>query len=109
MTDRRTPRSAANVTVLLEERGPGSSARGPAPAETFRAVAVRVRGEYEEMPGLQLTVPQAARLLGCRADVAQAVLDDLSRAAVLVRAVIRPHGHGVRAANARRLDGHESS
>jgi hypothetical protein len=45
-----------------------------------RALVDRVRGEFNEMPGLQLTVPQAAKLLGiepeaCR-DVIDALVDD---------------------------------
>ena len=57
----------------------------PARSETLSALAVRVRGEYEEMPGLRLTVPQAARLFSVEPDVAHAVLDDLRRSAVLTR------------------------
>ena len=49
---------------------------------TIPALALRVRGEYEEMPGLRLTVAQAARLFGVAPDVAHAVLDDLHRASV---------------------------
>ncbi len=45
----------------------------------------RVRAEYGEMPGLRLTVPQAARLFGVAPDVAHAVLDHLRRASVLNR------------------------
>jgi hypothetical protein len=52
-------------------------------AETIASLALRVRGEYEEMPGLRLTVPQAARLFGVAPDVAKSVLDDLRRASVL--------------------------
>ena len=52
-------------------------------AETIPALAVRVRGEYEEMPGLRLTVLQAARLFGVAPLVAHAVLNELCRASVL--------------------------
>jgi hypothetical protein len=31
---------------------------------TVRTLTDRVRGEFNEMPGLQLTIPQAARLWG---------------------------------------------
>ena len=48
-------------------------------------LAVRVRGEYWEMPGLRLTVRQAARLFSLTPDVADAVLDELRRASVLAR------------------------
>ena len=50
------------------------------------ALSVRVHGEYREMPGLRLTVRQAARLFGIPLEVADAVLRDLRRASVLVRA-----------------------
>jgi hypothetical protein len=46
-------------------------------------LAMRVRGEYVEMPGLRLTVPQAARLFGVASDVAHAVLEELRCASVL--------------------------
>lgn len=76
-------RSAPDLTALLEARGSRGSGRGPALAETIPALALRVRGEYEEMPGLRLTVLQAARLFGVAPDVAHAVLDHLRRASVL--------------------------
>jgi hypothetical protein len=53
--------SAVELTAHLEARGSGGSGRGPAPAETISALALRVRGEYAEMRGLRLTVLQAAR------------------------------------------------
>ena len=46
-------------------------------------LAVRVRGEFIEMPGLRLTVPQAARLLSLPTLVARDVLDELRQASVL--------------------------
>jgi hypothetical protein len=49
------------------------------------ALTLRVRGEFVEMPGLQLTMLQAARLFGVAADVAGAVLDALCEAAFLNR------------------------
>ena len=83
MTDRGAQRAVSHVTALLMKPASGSSAYGPALAETIHALALRVRGEYEEMPGLRLTVLQAARLFGVAPDVAHAVLDDLHRASVL--------------------------
>jgi hypothetical protein len=50
------------------------------------ALAVRVHGEYREMPGLRLTVRQAARLFSLAPDVAGAVLDELRRRSILARA-----------------------
>ena len=83
MTVQRAQVSAVELTAHLEARGSGGSGRWPAPAETISALALRVRGEYAEMPGLHLTVLQAARLFGVAPDVAHAVLDDLRRASVL--------------------------
>jgi hypothetical protein len=48
-------------------------------------LAVRVHGEYREMPGLHLTMRQAARLFNVAHDVADAVLHELLRASVLAR------------------------
>ena len=83
MTVKRAQVSAVELTAHLEARGSGGSGRGPAPAETISALALRVRGEYAEIPGLRLTVLQAARLFGVAPDVAHAVLDVLRRASVL--------------------------
>lgn len=41
------------------------------------AVARRVLAEFDEMPGLTLTVNQAARLFGIDQDVCRVVLDTL--------------------------------
>ena len=54
-------------------------------SDVVSALVIRVRGEYREMPGLRLTIPQAARLLGMPPDVAGTVLDQLRRSAVLAR------------------------
>jgi hypothetical protein len=83
VTVKRAQVSAVELTAHLEARGSEGSGRGPAPAETISALALRVRGEYAEMPGLRLTVLQAARLFGVAPDVVNAVLDDLRRASVL--------------------------
>jgi hypothetical protein len=48
-------------------------------------LAVRVQGEFQEMPGLRLTVRQAARLFSVAPDVADAVLHELRRASILAR------------------------
>jgi hypothetical protein len=48
-------------------------------------MALRVHGEYREMPGLRLTVRQAARLFSVAPDVADAVLHELRRASILAR------------------------
>jgi hypothetical protein len=46
-------------------------------------LALRVRGEFTEMPGLHLTLPQASRLFSLPTLVAVEVLDELRDAAVL--------------------------
>ena len=61
----------------------------PCPAipftSTISPLASRVRGEFVEMPGLQLTVPQAATLFGLTPEAARSVLDELRQASVLRR------------------------
>jgi len=49
----------------------------------FDAVARRVLAEFDEMPGLTLTVRQAARLFGLDADQCRVVLDALVDSAYL--------------------------
>ena len=43
----------------------------------------RVIGEYREMPGLALTVPQAQRLWGCEAETCRCAIDVLVRRGIL--------------------------
>jgi hypothetical protein len=40
-------------------------------------VAERVRAEFEEMPGMTLTMPQASRLFGLERDVCKTIVDRL--------------------------------
>lgn len=65
-----------------QARGSGSG-NGTAYAADLTPLAVRVRGEYLEMPGLRLTVRQAARLFGIPPDTAVVVLDELRRLSFL--------------------------
>jgi hypothetical protein len=44
---------------------------------TVGALTERVRGEFNEMPGLQLTIPQAARLWGLELADCRHVVDAL--------------------------------
>ncbi len=46
---------------------------------------MRVQQEYRELPGLRLTVRQAARLFGVAADTASAALHELRRASILAQ------------------------
>ncbi len=57
----------------------------PAATNGMTPLAWRVRAEYVEMPGLRLTVSQAARLLSLPPNVAHDVLEELRHAAVLTR------------------------
>jgi DNA-binding transcriptional ArsR family regulator len=47
------------------------------------ALACRIHSEFEEMPGLLLTVRQAARLFGLRPDIVSRILTRLMEARVL--------------------------
>jgi hypothetical protein len=51
----------------------------------IEAAASRVRAEFDEMPGLALTVPQASRLFGLDRDVCGHAIDRLVGAAFLRR------------------------
>ena len=61
-------------------------------------VVDRVRAEFVEMPGLHLTVPQAARLFGLDQGACRDVLDSLVGASFLrwttAGAITRAQGHG---------------
>jgi hypothetical protein len=45
----------------------------------------RVRGEFDEMPGLRLTLAQAQRLFTLRKDICERILNALAVAGVLAR------------------------
>jgi len=51
----------------------------------FQKLVERVRCEFLEMPGLRLTMPQAARLWGLDLPSCEAVVDALIRSAFLQR------------------------
>lgn len=59
------------------------SGRAADARDSLSPLAVRVRAEYMEMPGLRLTLSQAARLFGLAPDVAVAVLKELQRESIL--------------------------
>jgi len=62
------------------------AADSPRPGEPrILAWLERVRGEYQEMPGLSLTEAQAQRLWGLDATVCRALLDALSQVGFLHR------------------------
>lgn len=49
------------------------------------ALLCRIRSEFEEMPGLSVTLDQAARLFGLPRDIASRILERLTEARVLYR------------------------
>jgi hypothetical protein len=51
----------------------------------LRAIVERVRSEFLEMPGLQLTLPQAARLWGLDIGACEQVVEALIQSAFLRR------------------------
>jgi hypothetical protein len=72
----RQPGSAACVLLSMGRADSLSSLQGQK-AMHVRALVDRVRGEFNEMPGLQLTVPQAAKLLGIEPEACRDVIDEL--------------------------------
>jgi hypothetical protein len=58
---------------------------GERQALEFERLVERVRGEFLEMPGLRLTIPQAARLWGLDRQSCEAVVDVLIRSEFLQR------------------------
>ena len=62
--------------------------RGPSEGEPPRAQLTSVIvGAYREMPGLNLTLDQAARLFGLRDNTCRVVLDDLIKDGTLRRSI----------------------
>jgi DNA-binding IclR family transcriptional regulator len=55
--------------------------------EPIADLAARCRGEFLEMPGMRLTLPQAARFLGIDSTTCEQTLDHLVRSGFL-----RKHG-----------------
>ena len=79
----RTQLWTAQRSTSPDERRPITPRNGAGVPESMSALAIRVHGEYREMPGLRLTVRQAARLFSLTPDLADAVLHELRRASVL--------------------------
>jgi hypothetical protein len=64
-------------------RGTGPNQRDRRDAASRAALLRRVGDEFDQMPGLILTVPQAGRLFGLREDICLRVLDTLVQAEAL--------------------------
>jgi hypothetical protein len=75
---------------------PTETTRPAAPGGTreLRDLLRRVMGEYHEMPGLSLTVPQAARLWGLDTRTCAVVLTTLLERQVLRRTTIDTYVRG---------------
>ena len=56
-------------------------------AEPTDLDALRIRNEFLAMPGLIISVPQVARLLGLRSEHAAAILEALARECFLTQTV----------------------
>jgi hypothetical protein len=82
--------SAVEITTSPEERTARGSRNGARAPEAMSPLAVPVHGEYKAMPGLRLTVRQAARLFSVAPDVADAVLHELRRASILAALTMVP-------------------
>ena len=65
----------------IEVRGNNQDRAMPATSEILR----RAEGEYREMPGLSLTLAQAARLWGLDCDTCERVLTKLVECQILTR------------------------
>ena len=70
------------------------SSEGSRHAMNIEHLATRVRAEFQEMPGLRLTVRQAERLWGLAPEVCAQVVDVL-----VSRAVLKRHGDTFSLAN----------
>lgn len=80
---RETSRSnSKRATSPSETRGPNDMR-----AHAIRDALLRAEGEYREMPGLCLTLPQAARLWGIDRSTCELVLANLVERRVLKRAL----------------------
>jgi hypothetical protein len=81
----RTQLSAAQILTSFKERRAVPSSIGVDAPKAMSALAIRVLGEYREMPGLRLTLRQASRLFSLTPLIADAVLQELQRASILAR------------------------
>jgi len=72
-----------NLPAVVERRRwPRETPKGEPPRT---ALVNLIIGTYREMPGLSLTLPQAARLFGLRDATCRVLLDDLVREGQLRR------------------------
>ena len=62
---------------MIDSDSDGTTTRAHGLTQTDRALRERVRGEYLEMPGLRLTLAQAARLFDLELRLCSQVLETL--------------------------------
>jgi len=92
-TDRKaTELSAVQITMSSGNRLAPAVGNGVGAPEPMSPLAIRVHGEYREMPALRLTVRQTSRLFGMGPDAADAVLHELRWASVLACSLDRTAG-----------------
>jgi hypothetical protein len=88
-----TARKTMEASEVIPRRGtpattPSHTARHDVRAvPAIREMLLRVASEYREMPGLSLTLPQAARLWGLDQGTCESVLTKLIEGRVLKRAL----------------------
>ena len=70
---------------MLQVTGNGQGVMGTKGSPTNELLLRRIRSEFHEMPGLCLTVPQAARLWNLDRDTSEAALDKLVADGYLAR------------------------
>lgn len=74
-----------------------NAVRGDVNGEPHRGQLERmILGTYAEMPGLLLTLPQAARLFGLRQETCRVVLDDLAQRSLVRRTETGHYGFRAR-------------
>jgi hypothetical protein len=97
MLTARTIKKVPEVTRSTASRAAAPSPSAPPDdvrsTPAIRAALLRIAGEYREMPGLRLTLPQAARLLGVDRSTCELVMTTLIERKVLKRA---PNGSFIR-------------
>jgi hypothetical protein len=77
--------SGSTVTVLEERAGFQTLLPDRRDARSREAMLRRVRAEFQEMPGLRLTLAQAIKLFGVPEDVCARVLTTLVKERALAR------------------------
>jgi hypothetical protein len=85
MYSRRHPPHQEDAMGFTKPRLASPAARAPTKPTLTPQLLTRIRGEFREMPGLRLTLPQARRLLGLDMVTCSAALAVLQAAGVLTR------------------------